>query len=355
MATLTETAYFARKGVNIGVVLLVLIVILRVIFSVASGVWQSLFPAPPPPATVAFGKLPYPNAQNEVATPSAYTYTLETVDGSLPALPTTYKVYFMTRPGAAFGSYERMKASALKIGFSDIPRKVKGTLWKFTDKDSSLRTLDIDEVSGNFRLSYNYLSDLSLFNQKNFSSQEQVISSGQGFFDTLGIFTDSLKGGSPTVAFFRLDAGALLPATSLSNADAISVTFNRADIVDGKVSLPIVSPDPRQGLVSVLFSGSGDQKKKVLEARYFYTDVDLENWATYPLVKSADAFNKLKSGKAIFASLSSNSGNNITIRKVYVAYLDPYPSQSYMQPVLVFSDEKGFLAYVPIVSGEWLE
>lgn len=350
MATLTETAYIARKGVNIGVIILVAVVILRVAFSLASGLWQRLFPAPPPPANVAFGKLPYPNAQSNIATPSGLTYTLETVDGGLPVLPPTYKVFFMTRPGASFGSYDRMKIQASKIGFTDIPRKIKDTLWRFTDKDNPLRILDMDEVSGNFRLYYNFASDLSLFNDKNFAGQDQIISDGQSFLTNLGVFSENLAGGTPTVAFFRLDAGILVAATSLSNADAVSVTFNRADID----KTPVVSPDNRQGLVSILYSGSNDQKKKILEAREFYTEVDQQNFATYPLVKSDEAFSNLKAGKAFFAGAPSGGSASVTIRKVYIAYLDPYPSQSYLQPVLVFSDEKGFMAYVPIISPDWL-
>lgn len=350
MATLTETAYVARKGVNIGIILLVAILILRVVFSLLTGLWQTLFPTPPPPATVAFGKLPYPNAQNNLATPSGLTYTIQTVDGSLPVLPSTYKVFFMIRPGASFGSYDRMKAQAAKIGFTAIPKRIKDTLWRFTDQNNPLRTLDMDEVSGNFRLSYNFGSDLSLFNDKNFSAQSQITSDGQNFFSNLDILSKGLAGGTPTVAFFRLDAGTLVATTSLSNADAVSVTFNRADID----KTPVVSPDMRQGLVSILYSGSNDPNKKILEARDFYTEIDEQNFATYPLVKSDEAFSNLKEGKAFFAGLSTEGAKNVTIRKVYVAYLDPYPSQSYLQPVMVFSDEKGFVAYVPIVSPEWL-
>jgi hypothetical protein len=153
------------------------------------------------------------------------------------------------------------------------------------------------------------------------------------------------------LTYFQLSAGALVPTTSLSSADAVGVTFNRPEIDN----FPVVSPDPQRGLISVILSGNSDSKKKILEARYFYTAIDLENFATYPVISASDAFERLKSGRALYASLPTPVPSAITIRKVYIAYLDPYPPQSYLAPVLVFSDEKGFMAYVPLVSSDWLE
>ncbi|MCL4390288.1 MAG: hypothetical protein M1484_00050 [Patescibacteria group bacterium] len=347
MATLTQTAYVTRKAINIGLIVLAALFVLRLAFGLVVGLWNRIFPPPPPAATLAFGQLPYPAAQNDVSTPSAaISYSLETADGGLPAMPATIEVFFMPQPGPTFGSFDKMKALAAKIGFADVPVKTSSTAWRFTDAANPLRTLDIDEVSGNFRLTYNFLSDLSLFNDKNFSSQDQIAGDARSFFSNLGLLPADIATASPTLSYFKLDSGALIPTTSLSDADAVGVTLNRAD-VEG---LPVVSPDPNQGLVSVLFSGSNEQKKKILEARYFYTPVDQENFATYPAISTDTAFNNLKSGKAIYASLATPTPTTVTIRKVYLAYLDPYPSQSFLQPVLVFSDEKSFMAYVPVVN-----
>lgn len=351
MTTLTETAFFTRKIINIGAIVLVAVIILRIVIGITGDIWRTLFPPPPPAATLAFGKLPYPSAQNSISSPSGIiNFTLETADGGLPAMPRLATVYFMPRPGPSFGSFDRMKTAAGKMNFTDVPKKVSGTAWRFVDPATPLRILDIDEVSGNFHLTYNFLSDLSLFNDKNFSSQDQVVSNAKSFLSGLGLLPDDLGTKTPTVSYFRLDSGALVGTTSLSNADAVGVTFNRSDVE----KIPVVSPDAKQGLVSVLYSGSNDQKKKILEVRYFYTPVDLENSATYPLAQSGALFEKLKAGQAIYASLPNPPSNSITIRNVYLAYLDPYPPQSYLQPVLVFSDEKGFVAYVPAISSDWL-
>lgn len=353
MTTLAETAYVTRKFVNVTAIVIVAVLVLRLVFSVASGLWRTLFPPPPPAATMAFGQLPPPSAQNNIATPTAsLNYTLETVDGNLPVIPTMARVYFMPRSVTSFGSFDRMKTLAGRIGFTDVPVRRGPTSWRFTDKDNTLRILDIDEITSNFRLTYDYLSDQSIFAEKTFTSTDPVIAQARGFFDNLAIVPQDFKGGAPLAFMYRFDAGALIPAAALSNTDAISVTLTRAQVDTGVVlgKIPVVSPDYKQGLVSAVFSGSRDSRKRILEARFFTTTIDAQNWATYPLVTSNAAWTKLKSGQAIFASLPSPMTNNISIRKIYLAYLDPYPQQSYLQPVLVFSDEKDFVAYVPVVA-----
>lgn len=353
MATLTETAYLTRKLINIGAILIVVGLTIRLIAGGLFGIWQMIFPPPPPPANMAFGRLPYPAAQNNVATPSAYiTYTLETPDGSLPTMPTTFRVYFMPPPNSSFASFDRMKATAGQMGFKDTPMRVQATTWRFTDKDVPLRTLDIDELSQNFRLLYSYISDQAVFSDKNFSTIEDITNSTRYFFDSLGILPPEFKAGTPIMTYYKFDSGALVSTTALANADAVGVTLSRVNIDSGSTfdKIPVVSPDYRQGLVSVLYSGSTNEKKKILEARFLVAPLSLENFGTYTPIKASEAFDRLKAGRAIFASLPAGKIDSVTIRKVYPAYLDPYPSQSYLQPVLVFSDEKGFVAYVPLVN-----
>ena len=354
MATLTETAFVTRKLINIGIILVVVGVILRIVIMGAVGLYNTLFPKAPPAPTAIFGSLPQPSAQNNIATLSGtITYSLETADGALPKMPYTFRVYFITHATSSFGSFDRMKATAGSLGFTDIPSRTSATAWRFVDKATPLRVLDIDEISQNFRIKYNYLSDRSLFSEKNFSSDDQVSNEALGFFDKTGLLSTDFRGGSKFITYYKFDAGALVQTTSLANADAIGVTLTRANIDSGDTLLgkiPVLSPDYRQGLVSILFSGSGNSKKRVLEARFLASPVDLETFGTYSSIKVEDAWARLLSAKAIYASLPTPMSNTIVIRKVSFAYLDPYPAQSFLQPVMVFSDEKGFVAYVPLTA-----
>jgi hypothetical protein len=244
-----------------------------------------------------------------------------------------------------------MRKQATGLGFTEVPVRVGPTVWRFSDRDNPRRTLDIDEISGNFRLLYDFVSDQAVFDERNFSSQEAAVAEARGFFEGAGVMAEDFKAGTAAVTFYRFDAGALTPTTALANAEAIGVSLSRTNLETGNKGekIPVVSPDARRGLLSLILSGSADRKKRILEARYFAAAVDAQNWATYPLIKSAEALALLKSGRAVFASLPAGAISNVSIRKVFLAYLDPYPSQSYLQPVVVFSDEKGFMAYVPAV------
>jgi len=353
MATLTETAYITRKGVNLLIIVVMAAAILRFVLTSATGLWEKIFPPPPPPPTQAFGKLPMPAAVNNIATPSsAITYTIETPDGTLPTVPYTLRVYFMPKSTASFSAFDRMKKIASRLGFNDAPLRIANTTWRFMDNRNPLRTLDIDEVSLNFRVVYNFISDQTLFNDKNFTSAENVASEARSYFEGLEILPMDFTGGQPIVSYYKFDAGTLVMAPAPAGADAAGVTLTRTDLNSGMETLskiPVVSPDYKQGLVSLVLAGTRDSNKRILEARFLASEIDKENWATYPPIKAEEALEKLKNNRAIFASLPQNLVGNITLRKIYLAYLDPYPAQSFLQPVMVFSDERGFVAYVPLI------
>lgn len=351
MATLTETAYYTRKGVKVTAGLIVGIIILRFLFGLAQQAWLALFPPPPPPATMAFGLLPkvkFP--QTEISSSSAqYTYTIETVDGKLPKFPGNLKVYFIPKPGSSFGGFDKMKAQATRMGFTSDPQKITGEVdkWGFTDPFIPLRHLEYNATTSYFRLYYDFRFDLSLFANKNFPAEAKIIADAQDFFDNFGLSNRDLLTGKPEISYYKLDTDNLVKATSLFEADAVRVNLLRVDITDLKAVYSIVIPNPREGLVSMLVSGSGDKNKKILEAKYYYQTIDYENFATYPLITASVALEMLKNGQGFVASASKSK--NVVIREVYLGYYDADVVQSYLQPVVVFSDDKDFKAYVPAI------
>lgn len=346
MASLTETSYLARKGVNIFIIFVISFIILRFTWIVAGDLITKYFPKSSPPATCYFGPLPRLNAQNNIASGSALTVSQDAVD--VPQIPPSLTVYFISEPQISFKSLEKMKSIAASLGFTSEPRRQSGNLWKFVDSANPLRTLEIDQISGNFHLKYDFSSDVSVFDGKNFSQNGSPVDSTLKFFESAGLLTDELKSGTPQMTYLKLANNTFVPATSLSGADAIAVTINRANIGDFKV----FSPDATMGLVSVLFSGSSDPNKKILEANYYFRPVSVQNSATYPAVSLAEAIGQLESGRAIIASIPNPPTKTFNIQTISLGYLDPFPAQPYLQPVLAFSDGKGFVAYVPAVKSD---
>ncbi len=346
MATLTETAYYARKAVNIGIIALVVIIVGRFLILGAISLKNTFFPTPPPPANNALGPLPYPNFDGSLATPSGVTYTLETVDGTLPPMPRTVKVFALTPDSqVSFGTFDRMKSFAAEMGFTSEPQKQSGTTYEFQDPENSLRTLHIDEISGDFDLNYNYASDIEAFNPRDFSSNEDVIEKTKSFFEGLDLITEDLATGTAEVSYVKLDGQNLIPTTSLSNSDAVYVTLKRFDVDE----TPVVYPNSMHGLVSALIVGNSTKNDGVLEATYYHSSVDQDNSGTYDPITTKQAFEKMQKGEAIFASLPNPLPKNIPVRSVKLAYFDPFPPQGFLQPVIVFTDDKDFTAYVPAV------
>ncbi|MDO8515368.1 MAG: hypothetical protein Q7S14_02620 [bacterium] len=351
MATLTETAFYTRKGVKVTIGLIIGVIVLRFLLGIAGQIWLALFPPPPPPATMAFGLLPklsFP--KTEISSTSAkFTYTLETVDGGLPKLPGIVKVYFVPKPSSSFGGYEKMIAQATRMGFTTVPQQVYGVvdLWTFTDPLIPLRHLEFNATTGFFRLYYDYRFDLNLFANKNFESENKIISDAISFFGNFGLTGRDLLTGRQELSYFKLNTTNFMATSSIFDADSVRVNLLRADIIDNKTTYPIVMPDPAVGNVTILFSGNTDENKKILEAKYNYQTVDYENFATYPAITVAAAMEMLKSGQGYIASAPKSK--TVSIRNIYLAYYDPGVVQSYLQPVIVFSDGKDFKAYVPAI------
>lgn len=350
MATLTETAYYTRKIIKYGATFIGLLIILRILGGAVWYYWRKFHPPPPPPPTVAFGKLP--ELKFPVSSPSASLfYSLETIEGVPPKTEKVGKVYFIPRPVSNLLSLERAKAQVAKIGFSGEPLALSQTLYQWTDPETSLWIIKMDIVSGSFILTYDFLKDQSSIAEKKFPSQEAIVGEAQNFLSRLNLFFPDLKNGKKRVSFLKLVVDQLEPATSLSTADFVRVDLFRQDLDNFSLFTPL----PSEGIISFLFSGSSNPKKRIAQVNYSYFPIDLENFATYPLKSSQEAWEELQMGKGYIASLGTNPGNQIIIRRIFLAYYDLFEYQPFLQPIFVFEGDKGFLAYIPAIASEWTD
>ncbi|MCX6791792.1 MAG: hypothetical protein NT149_02025, partial [Candidatus Gottesmanbacteria bacterium] len=152
------------------------------------------------------------------------------------------------------------------------------------------------------------------------------------------------------VLFLKVNGTQLIGTTSLSQADAEQIDFFRKPIGDTQVLTPL----PDQAPVSIIFSGSSDAKKRIIQFAYTFWPVDYEMTATYTLKTSDQAWEELQSGSGYIARYPT-SGNVAVVRNVYLAYYDSFDPQTYLQPIFVFDGDNGFRAYVPAVSSSWVQ
>lgn len=350
MATLTETAYYTRKAINWGIIALVAIFIFRAVFGYALDYWRKLHPPPPPPPNVAFGKLPaikFPPPAGGINPTAKLSFTLETIEGKPLVATSTAAVYFMPKPAPNLLSLARANQFAAKLNFRNEPRAETQTLYRWQDSQTPLRTLSFDIVTNNFKVGYDYATDLSVFTEKNLPSPSQAIAETKDFLQNLGLYSPSLENGSVETSFWKLVGNGLIPTTSLADADAVRVDLRR----QGIEGMELRSPNYPQDLIYLLFSGSSDTNKKLLEVSYKFWQIETEQKATYPLKTAATAWEELKNGQGFIVKI--RSGDKVTVRKIYLAYFYPEDYQEFLQPVFVFEGDPGFLAYVAAISPAW--
>lgn len=348
MATLTRIAYYTRRGVVFGVIGFISFFIFKALLGFGFKYWRETHPAPTPSPTVLFGKLP------KLTFPlSEYSYPqkfiLETIGGELPSATASAKVYQIPKKLPSLLASRHAQQFANRLGFEEPPVSKTATEYQYEDKKVPLRSLDLNIVYFNFSLKYDFLKDPNVFELRPPSPQEAETYI-QSFFDKTNVFPVNVREGETKVSFLRFAGDKLLPATSLSKADAVRVDFLRKEVDQ----LAILPPGFEKGSTFAILSGATKEEKKIIEAQLNFFAVDWQTAATYPIKTANQAWEELKQGKGFIARWLPGY-QQVVVRDAYLAYYDPPEYQSYLLPIFVFEGDQDFVAYVSAVKDEWLE
>lgn len=350
MASLTESAYHTRKIINYGIIAVIVFIILKIIWTIAVNVWITGHPPAPPPPNMAYGKLPLV-AFSDSCKNYDLAFKLETISGNFPESSPSARVYFMPILSANLLSMERADDKAKKMGFTLPPNNLSKEEYQWFDELNPLRSLTVNIVTGNLKLSYDYTKDLSLLQDKNLPLKEDAIEEAKNTLDNYNLLNDDLRYGEIKVANYKLVNNALQEVSGVAEADFVKVQFLRSKVNEASVLTPGSNETP----ASVIFSGSNDAIKRIIELKYNYQLIDLENFATYPIKNPQLAYDELKKTKGCISDQGSLDGKERTIRNIYLSYYDSLTLQAYLQPIYVFEGDKGFRSYVPAVTDDWLE
>lgn len=348
MATLTQTAHLARKIIKFGSIAVIGLIIFRILFVNFKVYWKKAHPPPPPAPTTAFGKLPklfFPEQKN---LPNL-TIKLENISGSLPKLSDQAKVFFMPKASPNLLAWDKTKIWARSLGFNSEPQTTGEFTYRFSTDTSPKTVLDVDVLTRNFTLVYDWQNDLQILSAGNPPQEDLCISTARSFLQNAGVLTDDLLQGKSEAGYQKYSDGNLVKALFFSEANFALVNLFRSDIDNIKV-LP---PSPKQSNIFVRLSAAKDRSRSIVEIKYIHFPVSWDNFATYPLKDTTFAWDSLKSGKGYIANLGNNPEGNILIRNVYLAYYDSDQHQDFLQPIIVFEGDNEFFAYVPAVSDNW--
>ncbi|MBM3209034.1 hypothetical protein FJZ40_01970 [Candidatus Shapirobacteria bacterium] len=352
MNSLAQAAYYTRTIIKLSAIGLVLFFVIKFSINLGIAYWKQKNPPPPPAPEIRFGNLPkiaFPAPSDKL--PASLTYSLETIEGILPNLPTLGKVYFVPQPGPSLLASDRAKQKAGNLGFSGEPVLLTQTKYRFTSRAEPVATFELDIISGNFKLSYPYLSDPTLLQNPNVPQLSQAIAEARSYLAAAGALTDEIRDGRGEANYLKLDGQNLVPALSFSEAQFTSVNLFRKDLD----TWPILSPNPKKSLIHFLFSGSGEQRRRIVEANFTYGPIDRQISSTYPLKTSAQAWQEIQAGQGFVANLGQNENGKITIRKAYLAYFDSEEPQKFLQPIFVFEGDRNFFAYITAVDSQYTD
>jgi hypothetical protein len=314
--------------------------------------WIYLFPAKPPPPNHAFGKLPHLIFPVPSSSPSAQlTFTLQTISGSLPQASNSARVYFMPKSSANLLAINNTQTFVQRLGFNITPIQETRTIYRFNDSEFPLRKIRYDIVSNNFIMRYGFEQDTSLFTEGTLRNPDTIQQEAISYLRNNSIFHSDFVHGTQKITYLKLVGNSLVPVQNLSQVDAMRVDFFRGSV--RKFSL--ATPNPDEGQIQLLFSGSKTPKKHILQLTFTYWPVDEGTYATYTLKPIADAWQELQNHSGYIARYPTNGNMTAVIRNVYLGYYDSFDPQTFLQPIYIFVGDYGFTAYVHAISPEWVE
>lgn len=351
MATLTETAYYARKIIRWGSIGIVSFIILRLIFIAVIAAIRQAYPPPPLIVNNAFGKLPkikFP--LKSVSDTGQLTYTLHTVTADIPKASDAARVFFMPKNKTSLLALSGAQNYVKEYGFTASPTLVKTDIYRWTDITNPLRTIEMDVVNNHFVLEYAYAQDLNLFQEKQIISPLKTIALITDFIDILKIKINDIDFSKPRITYLKLLGNILEPTTSQSQADAVRYDLFR----NTYFGFPILTDKPDEGIISFIFSGSTQSDKKILFAKFQYWPIDINSVANYKLKTGEQAWAELTAGQG-YVVFNKLDKTQIPITHIYLAYYDSLESQLFLQPVFVFASDDKFMAFIPAVAPPWTE
>lgn len=363
MATLTETAYKARQIIKFGGVGFVVVLVLWFTGGALIAWYKATYPAAPPPPTMDFGKLAKIEFPKERARPSL---ELELPTGKIPSFPDRMMVFFAPTKRSGFLDPQRAIETASALGFIFKPEQPSETRYVWSKQDDFKSTLDMDIISGHFKLVRAWQNKPGILTVNNFISDKQIGQEANSYLARANLFPEDVTD-NQKVAYVKSDGGKLISALSLSDAEFAQIDFFRNDLKeyekkeDGSDDLQKIKarygfyrPDADKGLIRMILSGSNNINEKVVNLEYAYTKIEYGTKGTYPIKTGTQAWEELKNSGGYVTDKSPKTG--ITkIRRILLGYYDTEANHKYAMPIYVFLGDQNFVAYVSAVTDTVVE
>lgn len=346
--SLTQATEFSRKGLIVGGLGLVIVLVLWFAAGAFIRFWIATHPAPPPPPTVGFGVLPAPQFPVTSENSKPKKYVLETPNGRLPEFPDRAKVFFMPKNSAGLLDAEKANAFAAKYNFVFKPELLDSRTYQWQKTQPLLTTLKYDIQDHVFSYTTDFSSRPELLLDAELPTKFDAINEVKQFLMKSGGMPADIATASGEFAFVKLAGSDLVPAVSITDANFVTVDINRVP-VDGQYQM--YTDRDGEGVIHALV-GNIPSVENVLNLNYYYYPIDPSVIHTYPLRSIRQAWELFQGGEGYIAHPVESE--QATIRTVTLGYYDSTEPQMYLQPIYVFAGDDGFLGFVPAIESQYL-
>lgn len=296
-----------------------------------------------------FGKIDKPKIQ--IATTSAnLSFSLDTIEGE-PAIAIatdTASIYYLPQMPTRFGYREKILLMAKNFGF-DVDQDnytLVDRLATFSSDNSQL-AIDI----GNFNFNFQSEIDPNLIASSSVTlSNTEIVNRATDLLKTIGRYPDELALGANNVTYLKYDPVIkdFINVDNQSDAQAVEVDFFRPNI--GPITFVTPKFFTSQNYLILYFD---KDQVKIIRGQISFFEKAEDQVGIYPIKTAEQAWTDLKSGKGIVVA-GQKGLKNITIKKMFLSYLDPDIYQNFIQPVYVFIGDNDLVAYVTAVKEEYL-
>ncbi len=345
MAKLAEVTSEVRILLKLLAASFIVITILFLFFKGGTIAKNIFFPTPPAPPEEKFGKLPkidFPTTKTD-----GFDYRINTLSGNLPStgasqgqIPDRIKVYKVKIGEPSLIALSTARTNLRNVGFSNNETKLSESTYQWNN--DSNETVQYNILNDNFRISSNFLTDSPPTRLSgSATTKEGAYESAVNFLSAMNEDVSDLDRSNSMSKYLRITDGQLVLADSQNNAQFIRIDLAQKDIG----GLKMYYPGFDESLMYFIYRNQ-DDSPKVEEAKFIHVSPDLNDSSTYPIKSPQDAFEDLKSGKAMV--FNNNKNNVIDITDVSLGYYLGVENQPYLLPIMVFSG-KDFKAYVNVL------
>lgn len=355
--TLTQVNYFFRLMIKYGVFFIIGFLLLRAGYYYVLDSFKSFLPTAEVRPTAGFGVLPNPQFKVKKAfeKPNSYALALPVVRGKtkFPQFGehNLIEVYPYVKKSLSLTTEEKIKKLVSMYGFTGEPKILNETTYRFEKEKKGLKfDLKINALSNHMTLVSDYFRKDDFVSGSDLPDKFSAMQAVQNYLQVGNLLPAKFDSESFQISYVKALSTNLKEVQNIHEANFLKVDLKRPKIND---EYGFVYPDPRRLSIEVIVGAYENRKMEIVAMEYQYSDLDIENFHTYPLRSVESAWLILQSGEGYIAE-KANAPEAI-VEKIDLAYYETYENQDYLQPVYVFSNRNGFLAYVPAIDPHYLE